>query len=731
MAQKTDKLYLVENKNTIRKLASLRNCGQLTDLQFVFPDGSQIDAHKAIVAQYSSVIAAKCVDIDQHKLQILSTDIDNEEMIEPNVMNIMLDYIYGQQVTILRDNIQQVMRLAIKLNVPEFLADCDNILFQNKPPVDKITGTHIKQEVTELGYDSQPARPSGRGRSGNSVSASKNLNEESPALKRTGTKRTIKKTLPEYVEPELDDIDDGMDDTMDNDDEEDTDEYEPDVEFKDENDDANYIDGTSATPRKRQKSSSKKEKKEEEANVNPLVCELCDKTFETHKESAEHQRDVHNTIACDICAKVFNNEPDLRRHGVLHTEEMLVVDTYSEMCIYQCSRCHSPFPSARELIAHAKTIHEANLLQCRVCNKITKCVKEYCQHYLTHQQNQGYDWRQVRRDAKLLGKHKCPYESCEYVSSRSGTLNRHIKQTHLKLPYFKCETCAQEFVYKFKLRKHMKDNPECAKNCTVSFKKHVCEIPSCGKVFETAGNLAKHKTEFHLKIKAYKCETCKEEFVYYLTFKSHFLHSRTCEENCPSNLTFVVCDVCGKKFNSASKMKRHKLDVHERGAFNCQSCDAIFSTESNLMMHKRRKHDAKEHICSYCGRAFGLPFDLRNHERIHTGEKPFHCDICDVSFIQQSILIKHRRSDIHVHRVNEWNKQLGTPENEPQPYTNKDDEQLRYPEMRQKESLENEQVPYGEVWRKDALNNEQLAYSEYMQNKTLKSEPLPYTEYHE
>ncbi|CAH1786597.1 unnamed protein product, partial [Owenia fusiformis] len=153
MAQANLQMYTLENRNVLKKLAVMRNTGQLCDLRFLFPDGSQILAHKAIVCQYSSFIAARCVDIDQHLLTIISTEIDDEQEIESQSLDIILDYIYGLSVQIRQGEIKEVMRLAIKLNIPEFLTDCDQMLFENKPD----SMHSIKQEQSTVGYDQHRA----------------------------------------------------------------------------------------------------------------------------------------------------------------------------------------------------------------------------------------------------------------------------------------------------------------------------------------------------------------------------------------------------------------------------------------------------------------------------------------------------------------------------------------------------------------------------------------------
>ncbi|KAJ9576790.1 hypothetical protein L9F63_006631, partial [Diploptera punctata] len=182
-----------------------------------------------------------------------------------------------------------------------------------------------------------------------------------------------------------------------------------------------------------------------------------------------------------------------------------------------------------------------------------------------------------------------------------------------------------------------------------------CERPFlchlCGKAFKNIGTLNQHeKTHVHTGVKLFICDKCGKRFYTNTKLKVH-LHSHS------DSMPFK-CSICNKKFQdklvTPKKNKKNKLSIKESKSIPCSSCDRQFSSKPSLYYHMKVNHGAKMYgKCNVCEKSFPSKQALENHERIHTnelpykcnkihtGEKPFMCPICNHSFTQKHVMQKH------------------------------------------------------------------------------------------
>ena len=185
---------------------------------------------------------------------------------------------------------------------------------------------------------------------------------------------------------------------------------------------------------------------------------------------------------------------------------------------------------------------------------------------------------------------------------------------------------------------------------------------SCGR----NGELLRHKSSVHLKMKPYKCVHCDFSFGWEGNLQKHIkiAHEREKEQKClPS-------------FASNPKMNRHILKKHaeiemktdkkvqkveDRNAvtkykkerpFQCDICNARFKTKATLTEHNKHVHlKIRKFQCDFedCLYSCTRKDKLHKHKSsVHLKLKPYKCVHCDSSFgftgdFQRHIKTVHER----------------------------------------------------------------------------------------
>jgi uncharacterized Zn-finger protein len=134
--------------------------------------------------------------------------------------------------------------------------------------------------------------------------------------------------------------------------------------------------------------------------------------------------------------------------------------------------------------------NEMKLQKCARC----KCLKKM--EFYKKRLNTGVYYKTCM---KCCERYRCDRDGCNYMCSRKGDLNRHIKSVHDKIKDHECDLCEFKCSNKSDLTTHIKVVHD-------KIKDHECV--DCGYTFSNKGTLKQHIKQIHTKIKDHECDLC-------------------------------------------------------------------------------------------------------------------------------------------------------------------------------------------------------------------------------
>ncbi|XP_058834130.1 zinc finger protein 14-like [Topomyia yanbarensis] len=243
---------------------------------------------------------------------------------------------------------------------------------------------------------------------------------------------------------------------------------------------------------------------------------------------------------------------------------------------------------------------------------------------------------QVQRDPK----EQRQIYSCEQCPKRfhmQSKFEAH-KRTHDGLKPYECEICHHSFTGWHYLRFHRIQKHSGNKVLLP------CDHPGCEQQFSTRYALKRHKTRTHdpnfvPEATVFVCDTCGKTFNSNGNLKKHkYTHT-------PAEMPFV-CGVCSKQFPTSNKLKEHNLRHEGVKNHTCPQCGLRKTTMHELRQHIKHMHAAPRSVaCEICPRRFNNVGSLNVHVRIvHLGEKRYKCTVCEWAFGRSDHLKRHMKS---------------------------------------------------------------------------------------
>uniref|UniRef100_A0A8C4UV46 Zinc finger protein 142 n=1 Tax=Falco tinnunculus TaxID=100819 RepID=A0A8C4UV46_FALTI len=255
-----------------------------------------------------------------------------------------------------------------------------------------------------------------------------------------------------------------------------------------------------------------------------------------------------------------------------------------------------------------------------------------------------------KRGCVTLGEFRCT--SCPFTSKAAKALRLHRKlhrKHYSKRPQLQCRQC--EFTCKQArcLRQHIRIKHE-------GVKPHKC----CYCEFSTTRRyrLEAHQS-LHTGVGRIACGICSQTFGTNSKLRIHRLrvHEKTPTHFCPlcdyssylqNDITRHVnschrgelnfgCSRCEARFSSETALKQHILRRHEeKVSYGCPRCGFVCHSEATLKCHLQKQHPHLE--CSTCKETFTTREALEEHKTQHFSHR---CELCSFAAKERQQLVRH------------------------------------------------------------------------------------------
>ncbi|ODM93424.1 putative zinc finger protein [Orchesella cincta] len=155
----------------------------------------------------------------------------------------------------------------------------------------------------------------------------------------------------------------------------------------------------------------------------------------------------------------------------------------------------------------------------------------------------------------------------------------------------------------------------------------ICNKPMSGQ-YALEAHMRKHTQE-----RPFKCSFCFKTYLNIGSLKRH--------EGFHTDVKPYICKICGISFTHWHLLETHKGE-HNGKLHQCSECSSSFRERCNLLAHIRNVHkNERRFACIVCGKRFQTSSKLRRHTFTHSNEQPFKCDHCGERFKYQESFKSH------------------------------------------------------------------------------------------
>ncbi|CAB4058917.1 TRM61 [Lepeophtheirus salmonis] len=165
------------------------------------------------------------------------------------------------------------------------------------------------------------------------------------------------------------------------------------------------------------------------------------------------------------------------------------------------------------------------------------------------------------------------------------------------------------------------------------------ECSKCHKLYSSKNNVRRHmkkclsnkEEKVKVKFRDFVCVFCETSYSTFLGYKNHV--NVTCSKKPEVPLGFL-CDKC-KIYVFKPPGSEHSCEPY----FNCDKCNFKCYNENHFRQHYRLVHlnVGTIYCCEVCGKTFDSKTRLGNHLVVHTKERSFLCTECGKGFGRKSV----------------------------------------------------------------------------------------------
>lgn len=249
----------------------------------------------------------------------------------------------------------------------------------------------------------------------------------------------------------------------------------------------------------------------------------------------------------------------------------------------------------------------------------------------------------------------CSDETCNFQTNKKKLLSSHIKEFHSELlESLPCNECSYVSKLRGNLNKHMSE-------VHAKVKQYMCGF--CGAQTSRKYHLTRHIKAVHHGEKFFCCEDCDYKTNNKACLQKHIglNHNPLLmkDESKPplkdSELT-CVCTWCDYKTNKYAEVKIHIKLVHEKNTnFPCKECEFVGSSVENYAEHYNEKHKTEEfkHACADCTFRTSNKVAMKEHYlEVHKKKKIMMCRLCNFKSMESSSMKRHIKNAHKYKRVN-------------------------------------------------------------------------------